>query len=190
MRREVVERRHWLEEPAFFDYFAACQLIPGPTSTELAILLGYKRAGTAGLVVAGGLFILPAMLIMLGLAWAYARVASSPVVAGALHGIRPVVVGIIAWALIDLGRRPAGFCSRALSRPHRPAGSSTKVGSGFSRWRERRGAGLDRRCRRSTGAHLVRRSANDRDRPRFACYPVAPPARLACAGTGGRGHRF
>ena len=105
MRREVVERRHWLEEPAFFDYFAACQLIPGPTSTELAILLGYKRAGIAGLMVAGGLFILPAMLIMLGLAWAYARFAASPVVAGALHGIRPVVVGIIAWALIDLGRR-------------------------------------------------------------------------------------
>src|SRR2546426_4135675 len=105
MRREVVERRHWLEETAFFDYFAACQLIPGPTSTELAILLGYKRAGIPGLLVAGGLFILPAALIMLGLAWAYARFASSPIVAGALHGIRPVVVGIIAWALIDLGRR-------------------------------------------------------------------------------------
>jgi chromate transporter len=59
MRREVVERRRWLDERAFPEYFAACQLIPGPTSTELAIRLGSKRAGGAGMAVAGGLFIGP-----------------------------------------------------------------------------------------------------------------------------------
>lgn len=105
MRRELVVRRRWVDEKAFLDDFAACQLIPGPTSTELAILLGYRRGGAAGLVAAGVLFILPAMLIMLFLAWVYRRFATSSLLAGALHGVRPVVVGLIAWALIDLGRR-------------------------------------------------------------------------------------
>jgi chromate transporter len=105
MRREVVQRRHWLDETTFFDDFAACQLIPGPSSTELAILLGYRRAGAAGLLVAGLCFILPATLLMLGLAWVYTRFASSSLIAGALHGIRPVVIAVMAWALIDLGRR-------------------------------------------------------------------------------------
>jgi len=73
MRREVVVRRHWLDEKTFLDDFAACQLIPGPSSTELAILLGYRRGGPAGLVTAGVTFILPAMLIMLALAWIYSR---------------------------------------------------------------------------------------------------------------------
>ena len=105
MRREVVDRRRWLDERAFLEYFAACQLIPGPTSTELAILLGYKRAGVAGLVIAGSVFIGPAMAIMLGLAWLYREFASSVLLGGVLHGIRPVVAGIIVWALLDLGRR-------------------------------------------------------------------------------------
>jgi chromate transporter len=108
MRREVVVKRRWLDEKTFLDDFAACQLIPGPSSTELAILVGYRRGGPAGLVVAGVLFILPAMLIMLALAWVYSRFATSSVVAGALHGVRPVVVGLIGWALIDLGRRIIG----------------------------------------------------------------------------------
>ncbi len=108
MRREVVVKRRWLDEKTFLDDFAACQLIPGPTSTELAILLGYRRGGAAGLVVAGVLFILPAMLIMLFLAWVYSRFAASSIIAGALHGVRPVVVGLIGWALIDLGRRIVG----------------------------------------------------------------------------------
>ena len=105
MRREVVTRRAWLPESAFLEDFAACQLIPGPTSTELAVLLGYGRAGVPGLLVAGASFVSPATVIMLLLAAVYSRFASSPLIAAALHGIRPVVVGIIGWALIDLGRR-------------------------------------------------------------------------------------
>src|SRR5437763_749882 len=65
MRREVVQRRRWLDEQRFLDLVGACNLIPGPNSTELAIHLGYLRAGWAGLVVAGGLFIIPAMLCVL-----------------------------------------------------------------------------------------------------------------------------
>src|SRR2546427_6462168 len=71
MRQEVVERRRWLSDQRFLDLFGACNLIPGPSSTELAIMLGYERAGPPALVLAGVLFIAPAMAIVLVLAWAY-----------------------------------------------------------------------------------------------------------------------
>jgi len=113
MRREVVVRRHWLEEKAFFDGFAACQLIPGPSSTELAMLIGLRRGGAAGLLTAGSPCILPAMLLMLGLVWVYASFGRTAVLSNALSGVRPVVVGIIVWAIVDLARRivrePAAF---------------------------------------------------------------------------------
>jgi chromate transporter len=65
MRQEVVNRRKWLSEQAFLDLLGASNLIPGLTSTELAIYLEYTRAGPIGLLLAGGLFILPAMLLVL-----------------------------------------------------------------------------------------------------------------------------
>ena len=68
MRDEVVTRRRWVTEQQFLDLLGASNLIPGPTSTELAIYLGYARAGWRGLVLAGTLFILPAALISLALA--------------------------------------------------------------------------------------------------------------------------
>src|SRR5262249_5932631 len=71
MRQEVVHRRRWLSDQDFLDLVGASNLIPGPTSTELAIYLGYTRAGPLGLVLAGLLFILPAMLLVLAFAWAY-----------------------------------------------------------------------------------------------------------------------
>lgn len=105
MRREVVVKPAWLDEKAFLDDFAATQLIPGPSSTELAIMLGYRRAGVPGLLIAGTFFILPAMVIMLALAWIYTHFSASTVVSHVLQGVRPVVVGVIAWAIFDLGRR-------------------------------------------------------------------------------------
>ncbi|HEX6507054.1 MAG TPA: chromate efflux transporter [Chloroflexota bacterium] len=104
MRREIVERHHWIEEGDFLQMFAACNLIPGPSSTELAIYLGYRLAGPSGLVLAGSLFIAPAMLIMLGIAAAYAQYGSTQLAVSALTGVRPVVVAIVVWALLDLGR--------------------------------------------------------------------------------------
>lgn len=105
MRRELVERNCWIGEDEFLQMFAACNLIPGPSSTELAIYLGYRFAGPLGLVLAGSLFIAPAMLIMLGIAIAYEHFGSTHLVAAALNGIRSVVVAIVAWALLDLGKR-------------------------------------------------------------------------------------
>jgi len=105
IRREIVERNHWIEENEFFQMFAACNLIPGPSSTELAVYLGYRLAGPLGLVLAGSLFIAPAMLIMLGIAVAYGHYGTTHIAVSGLNGIRPVVVAIVAWALIDLGKR-------------------------------------------------------------------------------------
>src|SRR2546426_9305062 len=71
MEDEVVRRRGWLTRAEFLDLLGATNLIPGPNSTELAIHIGHRRAGWPGLLVAGACFIVPAMLIVLALAWAY-----------------------------------------------------------------------------------------------------------------------
>jgi chromate transporter len=105
MHAEVVTRRKWVSEQEFLDLLGAANLIPGPTSTELAIYLGFRRVGWAGLLLAGLCFILPAMLIVLGLAWAYMRFGSTPLAGGIFYGILPVVIAIVAQALWNLGRR-------------------------------------------------------------------------------------
>jgi chromate transporter len=105
MREEVVRRRRWLDDQGFLDLLGATNLIPGPNSTEMAIHLGYLRAGWPGLVVGGATFILPAMVIVLGLAWAYQRFGSTPAAGWLLYGIKPVIIGLIVNALWSLGRR-------------------------------------------------------------------------------------
>lgn len=104
MRREVVEKRAWMTDEAFLDLVSATNLIPGPSSTELAIHIGRERRGWAGLLVAGVCFIVPAFLIVLGLAWAYTRYGTLPAVDGILYGIKPVIIAVIAHALWTLGR--------------------------------------------------------------------------------------
>lgn len=104
MHDEVVKRRGWLDDKGFLDLLGATNLIPGPNSTEMALHIGYLRAGLAGLVVAGAAFILPAVGIVLALAWVYVRFGSTPTASWLLYGIKPVVVAIIARALWELGR--------------------------------------------------------------------------------------
>lgn len=104
MREEIVRRRGWVDDQRFADLMGATNLIPGPNSTELAIHLGHDRAGWRGLVVAGVAFILPAALMVAGLAWAYVEYGETPAVEGVLYGVVPVVVAIIAWALVALAR--------------------------------------------------------------------------------------
>jgi chromate transporter len=106
MRQEVVARRKWLTDQQFLDLLGASNLIPGPTSTELAIYLGYARAGRLGLVLAGALFILPAMLLVLVFAWSYVRYGSTPQVASLLYGVKPVIIAVIVQAIYGL-LRPA-----------------------------------------------------------------------------------
>jgi chromate transporter len=105
MEDEVVRRRQWLTHERFLDYLGATNLIPGPNSTELAIHIGYTRAGWPGLFVAGISFIVPAMLIVTAAAWAYVHYGTLPQAAGLLYGIKPVVMSIVATALWVLGRK-------------------------------------------------------------------------------------
>src|SRR6187455_1760868 len=88
MEDEVVRRRKWMTRDEFLDLLGAANLIPGPNSTELAIHIGHRQAGWPGLLVAGTSFILPAMLIVMGFAWAYVRYGSLPQVAGILYGVK------------------------------------------------------------------------------------------------------
>ncbi|HEU4528403.1 MAG TPA: chromate efflux transporter [Actinomycetota bacterium] len=104
MHDEVVTRRRWLGEQEFLDLLGATNLIPGPNSTEMAIHVGLARARWRGLIVAGTCFILPAMLIVLALAWAYVEYGETPAVEGLLYGIEPVVIAIVVQALAQLGR--------------------------------------------------------------------------------------
>ncbi len=104
MQREVVERRRWLTPEEFLDLVSATNLIPGPNSTELAIHIGRERRGWSGLLVSGACFILPASLIVLGLAWAYTRYGALPAVDGVLYGIKPVIIAVVVQALWTLGR--------------------------------------------------------------------------------------
>lgn len=104
MEDEVVRRRGWVTREKFLDLVAATNLIPGPNSTEMAIHLGYLRAGWAGLVVAGAAFILPAVLMVTALAWGYVKYAALPELNGVLYGVKPVIVAVLAQALWRLGR--------------------------------------------------------------------------------------
>jgi chromate transporter len=105
MRDEVVKRRQWVSDQHFLDMLGATNLIPGPNSTEMTIHLGYVRAGWPGLIVAGTCFILPAMIIVTGLAWLYVTYRSLPQVDWLLYGIKPVIIVVIAQALVGLGRK-------------------------------------------------------------------------------------
>ena len=105
MEEEVVRRRRWLTPEEFLDLVGAVNLLPGPNSTELAIAIGRRRAGIPGLLVAGVAFILPSMLLVLACAWAYTRFSRLPAVEGLWRGVKPVVVAVVAVALIRFGTR-------------------------------------------------------------------------------------
>jgi chromate transporter len=104
MQEEVVRRRQWVSSEEFLDLLGATQLIPGPNSTELAIHLGHRRGGAAGLMVAGICFILPAALLTFVLAWAYVRFGRLATAAGALYGIKPVIIAVVLQAIGALAR--------------------------------------------------------------------------------------
>jgi chromate transporter len=104
MEGEVVRKRQWVTQQQFLDMLGAANLIPGPSSTEMAINVGFARAGWAGLCVAGASFILPAALITLAFAWAYVRFGALTEAVSVLGGIKAVVIAVIATAIFRLGK--------------------------------------------------------------------------------------
>ncbi len=104
MEEEVVRRRRWLTASEFLDLVGAVNLIPGPNSTELAIHIGHRRNGWPGLIAAGVSFIVPAMLIVMAIAWIYVRFGKLPQTQAILYGIKPAIIAVVAQALWRLAR--------------------------------------------------------------------------------------
>lgn len=103
-RDEVITRRQWITDEHFLDMLGATNLIPGPNSTEMAIHLGYVRAGWRGLIVAGLCFILPAALVVLSLAVLYVEYGTTPAAEWLLYGIKPVIIAVVAQAMWGLSK--------------------------------------------------------------------------------------
>jgi chromate transporter len=104
MEQELVTRRNWLPREKFLDLLAASNLIPGPSSSELAIHIGYLLGSWPGLLIAGCCFILPAAVMVGAIAWAYVLFGTLPAVSQILYGIKPVVIAIVLQALWNLSR--------------------------------------------------------------------------------------
>jgi chromate transporter len=105
MERELVEERGWISRTTFLDLLAAANLLPGPTSTELAIHIGFQHRGVRGAIVAGSCFIAPAFVMVLGLAMLYVGFGSLPALHALLYGIAPIVVALVAQASFALARQ-------------------------------------------------------------------------------------
>jgi chromate transporter len=108
LHREVVERRRWLDERAFTDALNFCMLLPGPEALQLAIYLGWRLHGVRGGLVAGFGFIGPAVLLLLGLSWGYARWGELPAATGVLLGLQAAVLALVLQALVRISRRALG----------------------------------------------------------------------------------
>jgi chromate transporter len=107
MRREFVERRRWLGDEEFLDLLSISNLIPGPSSTELAIHIGWVRRKLLGSVVAGGSFIGPAMALSMACGWAYTNYGALPRAAALLYGIKPAMIAVILQAFLVLTPKAA-----------------------------------------------------------------------------------
>ena len=114
IEEEVVRKREWMTRQQFLDMLGAANLIPGPTSTEMAINVGFVRAGWTGLCIAGASFVLPAALITGVFAWLYVRFGTLSQATLVLAGIKPAVIAVIAIAIWRLGKtavRDAGLAA-------------------------------------------------------------------------------
>ncbi len=105
MHEELVVRRRWISERRFLHALSFCMLLPGPEAQQLATYLGWLLHRTWGGIVAGGLFVLPSLAVLIGLSWAYMVYGSTWVVSGMLWGVKPVIIAVVAHAAWRIGSR-------------------------------------------------------------------------------------
>ena len=119
MHEELVERRRWISEKRFLHALNYCMVLPGPEAQQLATYIGWLMHRTWGGLIAGGLFVLPSLLLLIALSWVYMAFGNVPVVAGAV-----------------LRHQAGGDGDRRRRRlAHRLAGADQRAGAGRSRWR-------------------------------------------------------
>ena len=105
MHQELVERRRWISEKRFLHALNYCMLLPGPEAQQLATYIGWLMHRSWGGVIAGALFVLPSLFILIGLSWVYIAFGEVPVVAGIFYGIKPAVTAIVVHAAHRIGSR-------------------------------------------------------------------------------------
>ena len=105
MHTELVERRRWISEQRFLHALNYCMLLPGPEATQLAVYIGWLLHKTRGGIIAGALFVLPSLLILIGLSWIYMAYGTLPAIAAVLYGIKPAIVAIVLAAAWRIGKR-------------------------------------------------------------------------------------
>jgi chromate transporter len=105
MHQELVERRRWISERRFLHALNYCMVLPGPEAQQLATYIGWLMHRTWGGIVAGGLFVLPSLFILIGLSWVYIAFGEMPLVAGLFYGIKPAVTAIVVQAAHRIGSR-------------------------------------------------------------------------------------
>jgi chromate transporter len=105
MHQELVERRRWISENRFLHALNYCMVLPGPEAQQLATYIGWLMHKTWGGIVAGGLFVLPSLFILIALSWIYMALGNMPAVAGILYGIKPAVTAIVVFAAYRIGSR-------------------------------------------------------------------------------------
>ncbi|MEO6697024.1 MAG: chromate transporter, partial [Gammaproteobacteria bacterium] len=105
MHEELVERRRWISERRFLHALNYCMLLPGPEAQQLATYIGWLLHGTRGGILAGVLFILPSLFLLIALTWTYLAFGSVPLVAGIFYGLKPAVTAIVLFAAYRIGKR-------------------------------------------------------------------------------------
>ena len=105
MHTELVERRRWISEKRFLHALNYCMLLPGPEAQQLATYIGWLMHRTAGGIVAGSLFVLPSLFVLVALSWIYMRFGHVPAVAGIFYGIKPAVAALVLHAAHRIGSR-------------------------------------------------------------------------------------
>ena len=105
MHQELVERRRWISEQRFLHALNYCMVLPGPEAQQLATYIGWLMHRTWGGIVAGGLFVLPSLFVLIALSWIYMAYGNVPVVAGILYGIKPAVTAVVLFAAYRIGSR-------------------------------------------------------------------------------------
>ena len=105
MHKDLVEDKRWISEKRFLHALNYCMVLPGPEAQQLATYIGWLMHKTRGGLIAGGLFVLPSLLILTVLSYIYMRFGNTPIVAGVLYGIKPAVVAIVLFAAYRIGSR-------------------------------------------------------------------------------------
>jgi chromate transporter len=105
MHEELVERRRWISERRFLHALNYCMVLPGPEAQQLATYIGWLMHRTWGGIVAGGLFVLPSLFILVGLSWIYMALGNVPAIAGIFYGIKPAVTALVVHAAYRIGAR-------------------------------------------------------------------------------------